>query len=46
MNNDTDRYEVDASNDIGLVVLDRAGHGLADGLQGRDVDDAIDAVLK
>ena len=42
----TYRHEVDASEDVGLVVLDGAGHGLADSLQGRDVDDAVDVILK
>ena len=43
---ETYRHEVDASEDVGLIVLDGAGHGLAHSLQGRDVDDAVDVVLK
>ena len=40
------RDESDTTKDIGFVILDGAGHGLADGLQGSDVNDAVDRVLK
>ncbi len=38
--------EIGAANDIDLVILDGATHRFANGLQGCNVDDTIDVILK
>ena len=37
--------QVDSADDVVLVVLERELHGLADRLDGREVDDIVDLML-
>ena len=44
--NPTYRDEISATHDIDFIILNGATHRLTDGLQGCDVDNAVNWILK